>query len=397
MEKMLYIFISGYYETYRDNIYRTLSLPTGMVNKYIFDYDARISPVINELNGRKNANVTKTEALIVFLDRSNDYNFYPVRKASYSLHVITDKEKKVAFYLKLGDYIYPRSAQATSTAIKGFPGVPKPGPGAPTDDGPYVSFQDSILPNDNPSSMFFFGDEAWKMAVCELNSMQAFRTAPGHTIEKNGQNGDSEKYYPIFFRVKCLEKQKKVDATPKDISPQYAESADAKKLTAFLQPRSGKTLLFKVECFFPTGGDIRSLKPKIVLTSKSEEVISTSISEDETTGEGPGGELEYTVTKEVQTLTIGIECWTSGDMRILCPNITIELRPKDMRTAKNIAIIFCAAIYLGSSALKTGSASASTIGWVTFLLQNWSSLVLDAVQLGMVIAITSLNDGKKLF
>ncbi len=397
MSKILYIFISGYYETYRENIYRTLSLPVGMVNKYIFDYDARITPVINELDNKKSTGVTDIEALIVFLDRGQDYDFYPVRKARYALHTTTDKDKKVEFYFKLGEYIYPKNSQSTSTAIKAFSGIPKREPSAPTDDGPYVSFQDSILPDNNPDSMFYFGDEAWKTAVNELNSKQAFHAAPRRTIEDSDREVNSDKYYPIFFRIKCLEKQKNEDTAPKDISPQYGGSEDAKKITSYLRLKSGKTLILNAECFFPDGEDIASLKPKIFIKLNSEEVVSTSISEEASSESGICGELEYTVTKETQTLTVGIECWTSGNKKIICPSIAIEVRPTNTKIAKNIGIAVCAAIYLVSSFLKTGSDSIATVGLLTFIQQNWADFVHDAVQLGMVIAITGLNDGKKLF
>lgn len=397
MSKILYIFISGYYETYRENIYRTLSLPIGMVNKYIFDYDARVTPVINELNDWKKNGVADIEALIVFLDRSRDYDFYPVRKARYALNITTNNEKKVELYLKLGEYIYPRDSQSTSAAIKGFSGIPKRDPSAPTDDGPYISFQDSILPNNNPETMFYFGDEAWKTAVKELNSKHAFHTAPRRTIEDTGQEVDYQKNYPIFFRVKCREKQKNEDAAPTDIFPQYGESEDEKKITSYLRLRSGKTLILNVECFFPDGEDITSLKPKIVIRSKSEEVTSTSISEEGSSESGIFGELEYKVTKEAQTLSVGIDCRNSGDKQIICPSIAIEVRPTNTRIAKNFGILVCAAIYLVSGFLKTGGDSIAEVGLLTFVQQNWADLLHDAVRLGMVVAITGLNDGKKLF
>jgi len=388
---ILYVFISGYYGTQRKNLHRTLSLPNGSIGEYVFDYNNAAKDIIQRIE--KDGSDKAYKALVVFLDRippdGKEYKYYPIRKAIYAGHQV--KGAKVHIFLRLADYVFPKTPDGISTIIGAFDNSPKKSADNPTDDGSYVSMERDVAQQDD-----YCGEEAWKRAVETLHNTWAFCTPWKYQIGKT----EGEKGYPIIYRIECWQQK---GTRTSFITAKEKRTGEERPISYILVKPEHK-LTFKVIYFFPSRDSehvISELKPLVYVTNNTsgERICEKSIVEED---DGDSLLYEYLVPKDIGErceLTIGVEPRIAGNTEILCPEVQIELRTQHTKAKKIALSVLLALIYVFASVVTAGMTEIKQYGidfW-TYAQQNPERFISAALEVGAVMGITYLNGGKKPF
>lgn len=386
---MLYIFISGFYKRYRDNLYRTLFLPKGMINKYTFNSDG-LTIVLNKIEGNK------TDAIIVFVDRycGGTYRYYPIRKAIFKKYRTEGEYAKI--YVELREYIFPKNPEAVNIDIARMSDIPRKSTNEDTtDDGQYISVQDSILSNNNTiTNNYYVEEEGWQKAVECLKTKKVFlvdQDKPADNIDITNINEVS----PFFFRLEC-NKIRIINHSYQEIEPAL-EFEDKSKVRSYFHSNPGSTLVFKIYFYFPLREVNINAKVKLTLESDS-------ISDDRTIIAIPDGypkssiDHKYTVPYSECDLRFDIiDERESNNKRIIGSGGVINIRPNKRILLKWTIIVLLSIIYVFSDFIGEGLDIVKLDGIILYIKDNYLLLLKSTFQIGTIIAITKLNEDKKLF
>ena len=105
MNKRLFLFNSGFRGLYRENMLRTLMLPSGWINKYRYSDDNTDQELIKTLN---NLDEEDLDVTIIYIDRFYEsaehkkYRYYPVRNGK--LKSYKRELNRNSFYVELKNF-----------------------------------------------------------------------------------------------------------------------------------------------------------------------------------------------------------------------------------------------------------------------------------------------------
>lgn len=247
---MMYIFISGYDHEYRTNIYRTLTSPVGTVNSYTFK-SSGLAAVNNKLDEaveeRKSIDV-----IIIFVDRyggsnGDTYQYYPIRMATYCSREDNSGNNRVTFYVKLGNYVFPRNWKNVQEDICRLGDIPQKSHEANTKaDGQYVSVQDANIIRQEE---YYTGDAGWLAAVKELRTKRAFLATANRELDHIAA-GELAQAVPFFYRLEYRGKNK-VGYKYHTIRPVVSKADATGKTQSFFRFSEKGQYQIEIHFYFP--------------------------------------------------------------------------------------------------------------------------------------------------
>lgn len=392
---MLYIFISGYHDAYRANLYRTLFLPVHTINKYVFKREG-LTAILDKIDSQQSG----SQAVIVFVDRyhPDGYKYYPIRRATYKEHQDVNGGR-VKFYVELEDYIFPKNCEGVQADIKRLNHFPTKSEdaGDPTKDGQYITVCDDNILGSNFDDVYYAGDSGWYEAVKALKGKRAFLAKRSEDLDDISEQ-DLNQRTPFFFRIE-YQKNELFGDSFKDVHPE--NNIKNHEWESYFIFSSENKCRAKIYFYFPLWENDRSAT--VTLQIKNENtgyILNTSLiafkdqtdDPEEQRGDRlvqfpvPDSECEIFFEVLSQNVTTGKSVVSSGG--------GTQFRIRNYRMIKNLTIVGCAAIYVISGLI--GGHTDENLTTVQYIIANTPQLIANALQVGAVILITKLNGGKKL-
>lgn len=387
---MIYIFISGYYDKYRSNLYQTLFLPVGYTNTYVFKH-AGLTDILHKLNDQT---YVKANAIIVFVDRygHDGYIYYPIRKAVFQRYTIDASQERVTFYVKLEDYIFPHNCAEIQKDILRLGDIPQKNLDSsnPTDDGHYITISDKIIYSENDNT-YYSGDDGWFNAVKELKNKKAFLA---YSMEGNNlnqiTNDNLENIVPFFFRIEFSRAKDPDDFETQKVYPKSKKyQEESNKTISFIPVGNGNECYAKIFFYFPDRKDTVDTKIflKIIDNELNKLIIETEIPNKEY--EKQRGELYIALPISRDGITVRFDIESNITSKVQTKEIVGfggDIKFKFRRNYwKLFAMIVCILVYIVSSFCEQ------------FITNYLVKLIVYGCQIISIIILTKLNGDKKLF
>lgn len=394
MRNMMYIFISGYHKKYRENIYRTLFSPIGTINRYVFK-SAGLVTVIHRLKRTKHFN---QKALIVFVDRyggsnQNEYVYYPIRNATLRKYV-KEGNDRTAFYVELGDYIFPKNHEDIQGDFIRMGDIPKRSSATSSkDDGQYITIMESIIENEH----YYSGTEGWDAAVKNLQTKRAFLAMEEEDLD-NVSNDTLNSMVPFFYR---LEYERKGFRTDKRIKPAKAPKDSSKGPRLSFHLSSKVEYQARIYYYFPYWAencDVRiylSMKSVPTQDDVQQPVVITYTNEMD----HYWGNQAFSVPVKSEEFSFDVRTQDLPPGKTLV-NFTqkISSQVRNRKAVKWFFIAFCAIIYVMCGFLLDyfGLPEDQSMKFFAYCAANWQQLLTSVIQILTVIFIALLNGGEGL-
>ena len=230
MNKRLFLFNSGFRGLYRENMLRTLMLPSGWINKYRYSDDNTDQELIKTLN---NLDEEDLDVTIIYIDRFYEsaehkkYRYYPVRNGK--LKSYKRELNRNSFYVELKNFTSVMDIDLfNSNFTKKFELCPKL-----TDNNP-ESLKDGIYTILDTNDNLFLNNEmdiqlAWINNVKLISKTKAF-------AEKLGKGEDV-----IFIKFNLIENSSEAAIVSDKVRSRYklTRGSNYKIEVAYYYPLQG--------------------------------------------------------------------------------------------------------------------------------------------------------------